>query len=181
MVFIFTYVYLNIFMIYLKLTCMSTLWALPNHSYVMGNLYRLKIFPSVLPLPLFHFSALVSFLARPKPKIPFLCLSLLRNQTETLATQANVELTGVPRNDPRNHCATHFGSSPLLIPKVANWMKDHFLIVTTTYVKNPWDTLGIAFLQCLDVIAKLHGCNIAERRGRRKEAKFSKVFQGFLF
>ena len=33
--------------------------------------------------------ALVSFLARPKPRIPFLGLSLLRNQTETLATEAN--------------------------------------------------------------------------------------------
>ena len=33
--------------------------------------------------------ALVSFLARPKSKIPFLCLSLLRNQTETLATKAS--------------------------------------------------------------------------------------------
>ena len=32
---------------------------------------------------------LVSFLARPKPRIPFLGLSLLRNQTETLATQVN--------------------------------------------------------------------------------------------
>ena len=32
---------------------------------------------------------LVSFLARPKPRIPFLGLSLHRNQTETLATQAN--------------------------------------------------------------------------------------------
>ena len=32
--------------------------------------------------------ALVSFLARLKLKIPFLGLSLLRNQTETLATQA---------------------------------------------------------------------------------------------
>ena len=34
-------------------------------------------------------SPLVPFLARPKPKIRFLGLSLLRNQTETLATQAN--------------------------------------------------------------------------------------------
>ena len=34
--------------------------------------------------------ALVSFLARPKPRIPFLGLSLLRNQTKTLATQAIV-------------------------------------------------------------------------------------------
>ena len=29
-----------------------------------------------------------TFLARPNPRIPFLGLSLLRNQTETLATQA---------------------------------------------------------------------------------------------
>ena len=36
----------------------------------------------------FHFLALVSFLARSKPKVPFLSISLLRNQTETLATQA---------------------------------------------------------------------------------------------
>ena len=36
----------------------------------------------------FHFLALVSFLAQPKAKIPFLSLSLLRNQTEMLATQA---------------------------------------------------------------------------------------------
>ena len=35
--------------------------------------------------------ALVSFLARPKPRISFLGLSLLRNSTETLATQANRE------------------------------------------------------------------------------------------
>ena len=33
--------------------------------------------------------ALVSFLERPKPRILFLGLSLLRNQTETLATQAS--------------------------------------------------------------------------------------------
>ena len=30
-----------------------------------------------------------SFLARPKPRIPFLGLSLLRNHTETRATQAS--------------------------------------------------------------------------------------------
>ena len=34
--------------------------------------------------------ALVSFLLRPKPRIPFLGLSLLRNQTKTLSTQATV-------------------------------------------------------------------------------------------
>ena len=38
---------------------------------------------------IFHFLALVSFLARSKPKVPFLGISVLRNQTETLATQAN--------------------------------------------------------------------------------------------
>ena len=48
--------------------------------------------PSPPPLPSFIFLALASFLARPKPKIPFLGLFLLRNQTktwETFATQAN--------------------------------------------------------------------------------------------
>ena len=40
-----------------------------------------------------HFLALVSFLARSKPKVPFLGLSLLRNQTETLATQANTSFS----------------------------------------------------------------------------------------
>ena len=35
--------------------------------------------------------ALVSFLARPKPRISFLGLSLLRNSTETLATQASID------------------------------------------------------------------------------------------
>ena len=45
--------------------------------------------PSAHPLPsFFFFLALVSFLARPKPRISFLGLSLLRNSTETLATQA---------------------------------------------------------------------------------------------
>ena len=49
----------------------------------------LQAFPSFpSPSPHFHFLALVSFLARPKPRILFLGLSLLRNQTETLAAQA---------------------------------------------------------------------------------------------
>ena len=40
----------------------------------------LQAFPSFpSPSPLFHFLALVSFLARPKPEIPFLSLSLLQN------------------------------------------------------------------------------------------------------
>ena len=49
----------------------------------------LQAFPSFpSPSPLFHFLALVSFLAQSKPKVPFLGISLLWNQTETLATQA---------------------------------------------------------------------------------------------
>ena len=53
----------------------------------------LQAFPSFpSPSPHFHFLALVSFLARPNPRIPFLGLFLLRNQTETLATQAIVVL-----------------------------------------------------------------------------------------
>ena len=49
----------------------------------------LQAFPSFpSPSPLFNFLPLVSFLARPKPRISFLGLSLLRNSTETLATQA---------------------------------------------------------------------------------------------
>ena len=51
--------------------------------------------PSPPPLPHFHFLALVSFLARPKPRIPFLGLSLFRKQTETLATQANYILADI--------------------------------------------------------------------------------------
>ena len=47
----------------------------------------LKEFLSFLPLPIFHFLALVLFLALPKPKIPFLGLSLLCNMTKTLASQ----------------------------------------------------------------------------------------------
>ena len=51
----------------------------------------LQAFPSFpSSSPLFHFLALVSFLARPKPRIPFLDLSLPQNQTETLATQARI-------------------------------------------------------------------------------------------
>ena len=49
-------------------------------------LQAFRSFPS--PSPHFHFLARVSFLARPKPRILFLGLSLLPNQTETLATQA---------------------------------------------------------------------------------------------
>ena len=48
----------------------------------------LQAFPSFPPSPHFHFLALVSFLARPKPRILFLGLSLLLNLTEMLATQA---------------------------------------------------------------------------------------------
>ena len=51
----------------------------------------LQAFPS-FPSPLFHFLALVSFLAWPKPRILFLGLSLLQNQIETLATQARIAM-----------------------------------------------------------------------------------------
>ena len=56
-----------------------------------GEERKFPFFPS--PSPLFHFLAFVSFLARPKPRIPFLDLGLffLPNQTETLATQAIIE------------------------------------------------------------------------------------------
>jgi len=45
--------------------------------------------------PHFHFLALVSFLVRSKLRIPFLGLSLLQNQTETLATQAIIKVAWV--------------------------------------------------------------------------------------
>ena len=48
--------------------------------------------PSPSPPSSFIFLVLVSFLARSKPKIPFHSLFLLRNQTETLATQATLSL-----------------------------------------------------------------------------------------
>ena len=52
----------------------------------------LQAFPSFpSPSTHFHFLALVSFLARPKRRIPFLGLSLLRNQTEMLVTQARID------------------------------------------------------------------------------------------
>ena len=40
-----------------------------------------------------HVLTLVPFLAPSKPKIPFLCLSLLRNQMESLATHAQAMCT----------------------------------------------------------------------------------------
>jgi len=55
-------------------------------------LIRTGISEGISPSPLFHFLALVSFLARPKPRILFFCLSLLQNSTETLATQTTYRL-----------------------------------------------------------------------------------------
>ena len=46
------------------------------------------------PLPLFHFLALVSFLARSKPKVPFLGISLLRNQRKRLLRRLENVLRG---------------------------------------------------------------------------------------
>ena len=54
----------------------------------MGVTVGVGMVPSLPPPPTFIFLALVSFLARPKPRIPILGLSLLQNQTEMLATQA---------------------------------------------------------------------------------------------
>ena len=56
----------------------------------LGGVGEESFLPSLPPPPTFIFLALVSFLAGPKPRIPFLGLSLLRNQTETLATQARI-------------------------------------------------------------------------------------------
>ena len=61
----------------------------------------------------FHFLALVSFLARPKPRIPFLGLSLLRNQTETLATQADDYLVETKLSTSRR---AHSAEAPLCRP-----------------------------------------------------------------
>ena len=58
----------------------------------MGKKGR-KQFPSFASsFPLFYFLALASFLALSKPKISFLGVSLLRNQTETIGTQAKMRL-----------------------------------------------------------------------------------------
>ena len=56
--------------------------------------------------PLFHFLALVSFLERSKPQVPFLGISLLRNQTETLATQARLTAPESPRKDRSRYTKT---------------------------------------------------------------------------
>ena len=60
----------------------------------------LQAFPSFpFSSPLLHFLALISFLTRWKPRIPFLSLFLLQSQTETLFTQAIPYLKKVnPRN-----------------------------------------------------------------------------------
>ena len=60
-----------------------------------GGEERKETFP--YPSLLYHFFALTSFLAR-----PFLDLLLLRNQTETLATQAT-KLAVIPRSS-RGFC-----------------------------------------------------------------------------
>ena len=65
---------------------------------------KLAPVPSSSASLLFHFLALVPFFARPKPKVPFLGLSLLRNQTETLATQATFIPYPNPAYAPENSC-----------------------------------------------------------------------------
>ena len=111
-----------------------------------------------LSLPLFHFLALVSFLARPKPRILFLAsflgLFLLRNQTETLATQAIKSINKKTKNKqkknvqrrriwpPRHRDSNlHYNrllrekptprprllKSPLLIPRISQEKKSYHL------------------------------------------------------
>ena len=75
----------------------------------------LKEFLSFLPLPIFHFLALVLYLALPKPKIPFLGLSLLRNMTKTLASQLNLACP-LPVLRPRPLCINR-----ILSCKEASW------------------------------------------------------------
>ena len=74
-----------------------------------GEEERKETFFLPLPLPLFHFLALVSFLAQPKPRILFLAsflgLFLLRNQTETLATQAIKNINKKTTNKQKKKCA----------------------------------------------------------------------------
>ena len=66
-----------------------------------------KQFPSfAFSFSLFYFLALVSFLALSKPKISFLGVSLLRNQTETIGTQAKMRLKNffVSNHNVSNFC-----------------------------------------------------------------------------
>ena len=62
---------------------------LQDNQLFFGSLrISTKIFPCR-----YSSQSLVSFLARSKPKVPFRGISLLRNQKETLATQAKKRLT----------------------------------------------------------------------------------------
>ena len=63
-----------------------------------------------LPHPLFHFLALVSFLAQPKPKIPLLGLSLLRKLPETHATQ--------PKSAKKNFVDSKISGYVWTVPKI---------------------------------------------------------------
>ena len=56
----------------------------------MGKKGRKPFLSFASSFPLFYFLALASFLALSKPKISFLGVSLLRNQTETIGTQAKM-------------------------------------------------------------------------------------------
>ena len=74
--------------------------------------------------------AVVSFLARPKPRIPFLGLSLLRNQTETLATQAKISLNEqyyVLNQEKRND---HTDEKIIEQKKVYAWAKSNYINIT---------------------------------------------------
>ena len=77
-----------------------------------------------LGLPLFHSLALVPFLVQLKPKIPFLGLSLLLNQTKMLATQAKrfVE-TRVAGERLTRAPALHNNRSNINARELFNWLK----------------------------------------------------------
>ena len=76
-----------------------------------------------LPLPPFHFSTLDLFLVRLKPKILFLSLVLLWNQTETFATQA---WTCVILGTGGGGRITSFLSQPSRIFCVSVWLANYY-------------------------------------------------------
>ena len=107
-----------------------------------------------LPLPLFHFLALVSFLARPKPRILFLAsflgLFLLRNQTETLATQAIKSINKKTKNKqkknvqrrriwPPRHRDSNLHYNRLLREKLTPRPMGHAAAVTSRNVTSTWN------------------------------------------
>ena len=73
--------------------------------------------------------ALVSFLARPKPRIPFLGLSLLRNQTEN-ACYAGYDILkwAILRNQEKRN--DHTDEKIIEQKKVYAWAKSNYINIT---------------------------------------------------